>query len=1696
MAEETTPQGNIRQEYNTATVGLNLDQSVNQIKPGTLTYALNANVENFDASSVNYQNEQGNEFCVSFPEGYQLIGKYFIQEQSKHIFFLVNTSSTEGGSEIGYMINNDCVYRTLVNASCLNFQVNNPIHKVVHRITNCTTEIYWTDGINPRRYLDIENIPYKLAPGADLCNPVYTDELDCNQIKVQPNFDIPQLKITDVVVGGELKAGTVQFAIQYCDASGNPFTSFYSVTNPTPIADPQITTTDFNYNVGKSVVVSISNLDTTGQYQYYNLAVIETVNAITSVKLVGTYFIEESVDKVTYTGQDVTAIRLSINDIFEKYPYYEIAQDLTAAQDVLIWDNLSSIDRVNYQSIASQIALKWETYKIPATENYSDELNATNLRGYLRDEVYALEIVFLLNNGKQTDGFHIPGREITPADLGTGNISVTDPDFIGEPEPGTTSSPYWKIYNTATVLGDATGDKIGNATPYKYGEFAYWESEEEYPCNVDIWGDLAGERIRHHKFPDVLVSPIFENPTFTLNGAFTPVMQNNAVFPIGIRVDTDQINALIQSSNLTDEQKSEIVGYKIVRGDRSTNRSIVGKGILRNVGKYTREDEDYYYPNYPYNDLNEDPFLNTSNNAWTQLCESYDINVIQFNLPIGTPTYLEVKYTDCNTNKPVTKKYTTKGVHKLCSVGVPVIQGLGLKNAMDMVPGGLYKPSANCIGTVSYSNYDKYFISTSGSSAGWRASWEDAIPGLILDGSPNSSPTEVFLPGGLFGGRSFLVNTRAGTAPVKVEGGPAVIEKRGEARTTDCKGETRQPAFTSDPNLSYRQIFNSPETSFGQPFLGTVLKLENVMFGGGKAHFVEVKNNAKYKLLTEEAQRDALKDSEKLGSVTTPFNASAMFAAYQSYLTIYINGITRKNYAYSFNSIASYDYFANIANGQGIKQRNIDIKQYLIPGVQSVGDVEPINNYQRESSVYIKTIDSVAALPYPNKTPSIAPSGISLISDSSRFTIGGSNLCSTPAKEQDIKVVSYYASMKNILVNQWGQIYSYNTIDTGFQRMFNDNVSAKVATVFGGDTFISRFAFKTKLPFFIDNRVGAPDDSDIFYDEIGNIAYPRYWHSARSILKDYTSSEDADYNLPTTLSNIISYKAHNFDCPNSQEPGPPVNNPNRTFYDGYFYLFAYGIPNFYCESSYNVDLRQAYDNRAGDFWPHVSTGIPDDWVQETFVSIANDNTYTYNSTFSKQNKENTFTHLPPDWDSDNFCFTNYPFRAIYSEPQFVDSDNRVNNWLTYRAISYFDFPQNYGGLVSLDGIQNKAVLARFENKSLMYNNLLTVDTSNPQAAYLGNPNLFKGAPPIDFAETDLGYVGSQNKFLLKIPQGQITVDAKRGQIFLISGTQAADLSAFGSGMNRFFTDHLAFEILRYFPEADTDNHFNGIGLHGVYDTKFDRVIITKLDYIPLNENIEYNPALKQFFIEVEGQQVQVLLTDPDYFCNKSWTVSFNFNTKSWTSFHSYIPNFYIGENNFFYSGINGCCYDFDFVAGPIVPDPTTTTTTTARPLECNITGTAFAIYTTTTTTTTTPIVIPSLVLSQACTPGSYEGKIKIVGGTAGDTVKIKVFYSGNVNTDGAAYNVQASASVNSQGPAAVCFNKNTGNKIFSITGDIPITLTSSSMEVNTSIGYANGTQFTLYNKYVQIVEYNGVAVSGPQLSTVCAGNQSAGTSCG
>ena len=136
---------------------------------------------------------------------------------------------------------------------------------------------------------------------------------------------------------------------QYSNSIGKiPILHITLLTNAVPINNPLIVTLDFNYVVGAAIQLTVSNIDTSGIFDYYNLAVIKTINNITSVELVGTYQIERHCsDTVTYTGQNQTQIRLTPDDIFEKFAIYDQADDVTTVQDILVWSGLTNEERVS-----------------------------------------------------------------------------------------------------------------------------------------------------------------------------------------------------------------------------------------------------------------------------------------------------------------------------------------------------------------------------------------------------------------------------------------------------------------------------------------------------------------------------------------------------------------------------------------------------------------------------------------------------------------------------------------------------------------------------------------------------------------------------------------------------------------------------------------------------------------------------------------------------------------------------------------------------------------------------------------------------------------------------------------------------------------------------------------------------------------------------------------------------------------------------------------------------------------------------------------------------------------------------------------------------------------------------------------------------------------------------------------------------
>lgn len=1570
-------QNNINQNVNQGVFGLNTDSILTQVKPGSLTYALNAQVDSFDGHMVTYQNEQSNVLCSQFKTGYKVIGFHVLGERT--ILFMVNPDT--GDSEIGEIsnvvtcdvnnpthldekksntyVNNGysgitkdckcssdenteilnfydafkmlygseenaplscCVYKTLINARCLNFRITNPIHKIVANIGSCDTELYFTDGYNPRRFINVDSLPYReyLENGVR----VKTDEFDCSLLEVQSSVKMPCIVPIVVSDGGNITAGTVQFALQYANSGAEAYTSMFSITNPVSIFEKRYGL-DYNFPTNKSVKLQISNLDT--KFDYFNLIVIKTVNGVSDPELVGTYEITSESRDVVYTGNNVTQSNLTMEDVFQSFPYYGAAEDVANVNGVLVWAGLKSKKRISYQSIANKIKLDWVTVQVPYTEKQAyNGVNTAKYRGQMRDEVIPYEIAFITKHGVRSDRFHIPGRALIPGtdDVvvnAAGNDDVVTKNY-DECAAEETSQPYWKVYNTGAVTGlmpeyIAAPDKECYIGPYQYGRMGYWESIKTYPDDPEVWGELAGQPIRHHKFPDNRITHIYNSNPNAKDKEF-----EHKIFPIGVQLDLKNLQDAVNQSNLTQDEKDDIIGYEIFRGDRVNNKSVIAKGLLYNVGAYVpysegspATDQESFYPNYPFNDLGNDPFLTNLSTVGDggfsisalDLIETRANNLQQqletvnsFLQTVPAVTYREsesplsdviIQITNSERNDVINKLFNAQQAGNALLTEIARIQEYYNNKVQENEVICQDDVTALTINATVLNNYINA-VNTMNAAGAWT-NFQNIINYVNSNANDLNDHPNAEAIFNLKNNLLTLLQIRQNSIDAREALEDAVDSYEADLlvlSSVDCDGTVNSTSAFSRSRFT----FHSPDTHFYQPFLGSVLKFETLEGGVSVGNFVPVQKHAGHKLRSSFSSGIALAAGilvgglfalepklQIIGSLPGPIKSYylppimpslgtiAEKALYwnQQFKTLIDNLIPYKNYAYQYNAVGYYNKFVPISNN-GNKQRMLDKAYYLLPGNQAVGDIYPINNWKRESSVYFRTDKNLTAPLLPNDPLIIG----SLLADNSRVSY-------SPEKQIYSNILSYYASHKRKLLDQWGDIYSYQVVNTGHCGQFNvqtDYTGQKVQ-IFGGDTFINREGFKRKLSYFIDTAVGRADGSDIEYSDLSNIGKTRYWYNT-------SSAQTPNSGFKGLMKSIL-------DVPQSKFDG----NTNKLFYqNGRIYLYSYGIAYYFVESEVNVDMRQAGNNADKDFFPNVGTGIPNDWLQETNVPIVHDNYYIYNKTYSKQHKETVASTLPLGFDPTAECDQDQSYSVVYSDP---------GKWRSYKPISIHEFGRKDGKLTSIDTINNSSILVRFENKSYIYNALTSINTSTGKAAYLGNDELF-GGQSIDFGETDLGYAGSQHKFLLRTQAGHLFIDAKRGMIILVSGTSAQPISE--SGMSKWFQKNLPFTITKYFPEVNVDNHFNGTGITGVWDNKHSRFLITKLDYEPITDyrdEISYNAYLGKYFYK----NSEILLEDPKFFHNRSWTVSYSPGTKSWISFHSYLPNYYIGYNTYFQTGRNG-----------------------------------------------------------------------------------------------------------------------------------------------------------------------------------------------
>src|SRR5690606_22820491 len=211
--------------------------------------------------------------------------------------------------------------------------------------------------------------------------------------------------------------------------------------------------------------------------------------------------------------------------------------------------------------------------------------------------------------------------------------------------------------------------------------------------------------------------------------------------------------------------------------------------------------------------------------------------------------------------------------------------------------------------------------------------------------------------------------------------------------------------------------------------------------------------------------------------------------------------------------------------------------------------------------------------------------------------------------------------------------------------------------------------------------------------------------------------------------------------------------------------------------------------------------------------------------------------------------------VIWSEADLNETNRIQDPYLVYKPLNSFLFETENGLLKSLKEATANTAVARFTHGMQVFN---TVDTLaekiTPQTQTLGTGGIFATSRPISFNNSSLGFTGTQHYNVLETEFGDIHIDSERGQILFLNnqGNQLEDISYSYQGqpsnMNKWFKKHLPFKIKRYFPDLDTDNPFRGLGISGGYDAVNKRAFITKLDYEPISDCVEYQASTRSLVI--------------------------------------------------------------------------------------------------------------------------------------------------------------------------------------------------------------------------------------------------------
>ena len=568
--------------------------------------------------------------------------------------------------------------------------------------------------------------------------------------------------------------------------------------------------------------------------------------------------------------------------------------------------------------------------------------------------------------------------------------------------------------------------------------------------------------------------------------------------------------------------------------------------------------------------------------------------------------------------------------------------------------------------------------------------------------------------------------------------------------------------------------------------------------------------------------------------------------------------VPRRQFGLQYDSHAYFNNFKEVYVGN--RRRKVDNAVYVSPNIQGFDANYQINNLYRSSYVAIKLGQDIS-------DPTTQ--------DTSRFRIGqkGDKLDTAVSSTAS----AFYGSLKVSIPSQYGQLENIKqlpvstcieTVVAGTKTKYTSSI------LFGGDAYINRFTEKNPFFFFNSWLMGEPDETEVDYRNYGNIAYPRFWvDSSKTTFRLFNAASN-NRHLDERESDLFYVKK------------------------GYFYLFFNGVKDFFCESEVNTanrDWEDVMNKRHYD--PHRFTDYKS-LFRSDFIKDGNYYKYDYSLSVSKlySNYISWGSLLPRDYDPKvaETCYVYRPNKVIYSLPQ--SEELKKDNWRLFLTNNYKSFQSR---VTAIKPINKTGALFMMNYMSPMqFVGVDTVQTDIGTKLTVGDGGLFN-QPLQNLINTDDSYEygSNQSKFSsVSTPYGVTWVSQNQGKIFNYAGS-LEEISK--SGMKWWFAKYLPSELLKTYPNYPLfDNPIKGVGVQVIYDNTNEIIYITKKDFKPKRNDYVYDDK-GAFFISSNNLKTEIALTNSEYFEDASWTISYDPKSKVWLSFHDWEPTFMLpGKSHF------------------------------------------------------------------------------------------------------------------------------------------------------------------------------------------------------